>query len=181
MSLGLSSGTVHLAPADPAWAAAFAAERVRLVAALGGLPVALEHMGSTAVPGLPAKPILDVMAGRPAAGALHPYVVALEAAGYRYRGESGIPGRDYFVRDDAAGRRTHHLHLVEHGGALWRSHLAFRDYLRGAPARAAAYAVLKRDLAARYPTDRAAYTDGKAAFIAETLALAASAPGAPGA
>lgn len=83
------------------------------------------------------------------------------------------------MRDDAAGRRTHHLHLVEHGGAFWRSHLAFRDYLRRTPERAAAYAALKRDLAARYPAGRAAYTDGKAAFIAETLALVARAPGPP--
>lgn len=176
MSLGLSSGTVRLAPSDPAWAAGFAAERARVLAALGGLPVAVEHVGSTAVPGLPAKPILDLLAGRPAGNALAPYVAALTAAGYHYRGEYGIPGRHYFVRDAPDGCRTHHLHLVEHGGEFWRSHLAFREYLRRVPDRAAAYATLKRDLATRHPHDRAAYTEGKSAFIAETLTLAGGTP-----
>jgi GrpB-like predicted nucleotidyltransferase (UPF0157 family) len=176
MSLGLPSGTVHLAPADPAWAAAFAAERERLWAALRGLAAVVEHVGSTAVPGLPAKPILDLLIGRPAGSEVAAYVAALEAAGYRYRGEHGIPGRHYFVRDASDKRRTHHIHLVEHDGELWRSHLAFRDYLRRVPARAAAYAALKQELAERHRNDRAAYTAGKSAFIAETLAFAADAP-----
>lgn len=175
MPLGLASGTVRLAEADPAWPALFAAERTRVLAALAPLPLAVAHVGSTAVPGLIAKPILDVMGGRPAGSDLAPYVTALEAADYRYRGEFGIPGRDYFVRDDISGRRTHHLHVVEHGGAFWRAHLAFRDYLRRTPARAGAYEALKRDLAMRHPGDRAAYTDGKVAFIAETLVLAGGA------
>lgn len=173
--LGLASGTVRLVPADPAWAGLFAAERERLLAAVNGLPLVVEHVGSTAVPGLAAKPILDLMGGCPAGGDLAPYVAALEVAGYRHRGEYGIPGRQYFVRDDAGGRRTHHLHLVEQGGAFWRAHLAFRDALRRSPDRAAAYAALKRALAARHPDDRAAYTDGKAAFVAETLAPAGEA------
>ena len=168
-SLGLRRGTVVLAPHDPAWAAEFQAERARLLAALNGLPAAIEHVGSTSVPGLPAKPILDLQGGRPAGSATGPYVAALEGAGYVHRGEHGIPGRDYFVRDDAEGRRTHHLHLVEHDGRLWREHLAFRDYLRANPARAAEYAALKQELAARYADQRATYTSSKAAFIEETL------------
>ena len=178
MSLGLFSGLVQLATPDPAWAAAFAAERTRLIAAVGPLPLALEHIGSTAVPGLPAKPILDVLGGHPPGADPMAYVAAFQAAAFTYRGEYGIPGRHYFVRDDAVGRRTHHLHLVTEGGALWRSHLAFRDYLRQHPARVAEYAALKSALAARFPSDRAAYTEGKAAFIAETLRIAAACPDA---
>ncbi len=178
MTLGLEHGTVRLVAHDPAWAALFRAEAARVRSALGpDRPLALEHMGSTAVPGLVAKPVLDVLAGRPAAGDHAPYVTVFEASGYRYRGEFGIPGRHYFVRDDAAGRRTHQVHLVEYDGAFWCAHLAFRDALRRSPERAAAYAALKLALAlaARHPDDRAAYTDGKTAFIAEALASAAHA------
>lgn len=178
MSLGLRSGHVSLAPPDPAWADAFVAERDRLRVALGELPLALAHVGSTAIPAIPAKPILDLLGGRPADAAIAPYVAALAAAGYAHRGAHGIPGRDYFVRDDAEGRRTHHLHVVVEGGELWRAHLAFRDVLRARPERAAAYAALKRALAERHADDRAAYTDGKAAFVAETLRLAGHAPDA---
>ncbi len=172
MTLGLSSGAVVLVPYDPAWTAAFSNERVRVLDALGDLPASLEHVGSTAVPDLAAKPILDLMLGLPPEQPLEPYVPALEAIGYRYRGEHGLPDRHYFTRDDADGRRTHHLHLVVLHSSFWRTHLAFRDYLRQIPARAAAYAELKRALATRYPTDREAYTEGKADFIRETLRLA---------
>ena len=181
-SLGLESGTVRVVPYDDAWPALFAAEAARIGAVLAGrphpLPLELEHVGSTAVPGLVAKPILDVAVGRPALGALDPYVEAIAAAGYTYRGEHGIPGRHYFVRGAADGRRTHHLHLVVLGGALWRAHSAFRDYLRRVPERAAAYAALKESLASRFPADRAAYTDAKAAFIEETVRMALDAPDA---
>jgi GrpB-like predicted nucleotidyltransferase (UPF0157 family) len=173
MTLGLTSKSVTLAAPDPAWPLAFAAVRDRLVAATEPLPITVEHVGSTAVPGLPAKPIIDLLGGHPPNVDPRSYVRALEAAGFRYRGENGIPDRHYFVGEDSMGRRTHHLHLVAQGGALWRAHLAFRDYLRQHPDRAAEYSALKSALAARFPTDRAAYADGKAAFIAETLRLAA--------
>lgn len=176
MVLGLSSDRVVLAAHDPGWKDAFAVERARVLAALDDLPASLEHVGSTAVPGLAAKPILDLMLGRPPEQPLEPYVPALERIGYLYRGEHGLPGRHYFVRDYAEGCRTHHLHLVELGGTFWRTHLAFRDYLRQVPARAAAYAALKQELAARFPFDRDAYTEGKAAFILETLRLAGVLP-----
>lgn len=175
MSLGLHSGYVQLAAPDPAWAALFAAEQTRLMAGTGTLPLAIEHIGSTAIPGVPAKPILDLLGGRPSGSNVVPYVAAFENAGYKYRGENGVPGRDYFVLDDATGRRLHHLHLVEEGGSLWSSHLAFRDFLRRHPKHAAEYARLKQSLAARHPNERMAYTDGKAAFVAAILRLAAGA------
>jgi GrpB-like predicted nucleotidyltransferase (UPF0157 family) len=172
MGLGLASGIVQVSPPDAMWPAAFVAERARLLTAMGDLPVVIEHVGSTAIAGLVAKPILDLLAGRPADSDLQPYIAALESAGYLYRGEEGLPGREYFVRNGPDGRRTHHLHLVVKDGDFWISHLAFRDYLRRSPARMAAYAALKQDLATRYPNDRLAYTEGKADFIDETLRLA---------
>jgi GrpB-like predicted nucleotidyltransferase (UPF0157 family) len=177
-ALGLPSGVVRLAAPDGSWSAAFREEQARLRDALSGLPAVIEHVGSTAIPGLPAKPILDVMVGRPAASELAPYVRALVSVGYRYRGENGLPGREYFLRELLDGRRTHHLHLVVEGGTYWEAYLGFREYLRRVPARAAEYAALKQALAVRYAGDREAYTDAKTEFIVETLRLAAGSRGA---
>ncbi|HEU4452483.1 MAG TPA: GrpB family protein [Longimicrobium sp.] len=165
MSIGLHSGRVIVAPYDPAWAEEFAAERARLMAALGGAPCVIEHVGSTSVPGLAAKPIIDIMGGRPPESDLDPYVQAFTGAGYEYRGEYGIPGRHYFVRDDAAGARTHHLHLVALDSEHWVRHIAFRDALRADAGASARYAALKHDLAARHGDDRETYTESKAGFI----------------
>lgn len=165
-SLGLESGTVRVVPYDPAWPELFAAEAARIAAALQGLPLGLEHMGSTGVPGLAAKPVVDILAGRPPGSAAAPYVEALVRAGYAHRGEQGIPGREFFRRGDP---RAYHLHLAEEGSDPWRTPLAFRDALRADPALAAEYARLKRELAARFPRDREAYIEGKGPFVARVL------------
>ncbi|GLC23545.1 GrpB family protein [Roseisolibacter agri] len=168
-ALGLASGTIALRPHDPAWARAFDDEARRIRDALGALPAEVAHVGSTAVPGLAAKPILDLLVGIPRMEDVAAYVAPLEALGYASRGEYGLPGRHYLVRDDAAGRRTHHLNVVPLGGPFWRTHVGFRDALRAQPERRAAYEALKRDLATRHAGDRPAYTEGKAAFIQATL------------
>jgi GrpB-like predicted nucleotidyltransferase (UPF0157 family) len=168
MSLGLESGAVRLVPPDPTWPAMFAAEAQRIHAALGpDLPLTLEHIGSTSVPALAAKPILDIIGGYPPGAELDRYVAALVRGGYVHRGERGIPGREFFRRGDP---RAYHLHVVVKGGALWRAHLAFRDTLRTQPAVREAYAALKQELARLYPRDREAYIDGKAAFIRRVVA-----------
>ena len=159
---------VHVAPYDPAWPTQFAAEKARLEAALGGVPATIEHIGSTSVPGLAAKPVIDILAGRPDNSPLDAYVAAFTGVGYEYRGEYGLPGRHYFVRGDG-GAHTHHLHLVVHESDFWRRHLAFRDHLRRSPESAAAYARLKHELAARFAGDKAAYTEAKGPFIAGIL------------
>ena len=167
MSLGLESGTVRVVPHDPAWAALFAAEVARLRAALApDLPLTLEHMGSTAVPGLAAKPILDLLGGYPPGAAVDPYIAALGEAGYVHRGERGIPGREFFRRGEP---RAYHLHLVTEGGTIWREQLAFRDALRRQPALRDAYAALKLELARRFPRDRESYIDGKGAFVRQVV------------
>jgi len=170
-SLGLESGTVRIVPYDPAWPSLFAAEAARLRAILdaAALPLALEHMGSTAVPGLAAKPVLDILGGYPPGAHVGAYVAALEAAGYVHRGEQGIPGREYFRRGSP---RAYHLHLAVRDGAFWREHLAFRDVLRARADVRDAYAALKRDLAGRHPRDREAYTEGKGDFVREVVARA---------
>lgn len=178
MAIGLRSGAVVVAPYDPEWTDEFVAERARLAAALGGVACEIEHVGSTAVPGLAAKPVIDMLGGPPPESALEPYVRAFTGAGYEYRGEYGLPGREYFVRSDAAGARTHHLHLVVLGGGHWVRHLAFRDALRADAGARERYAALKHRLAAQHGDDRDAYTDAKSAFIDDVVRewLGAAAP-----
>ena len=169
MSLGLESGTVRVADYDPAWPALFEAEAERLRQCFRAveLPVTLEHMGSTAVPGLAAKPIVDILGGYPQGVEVTAYIAVLTSADYIHRGEQGIPGREFFRRGDP---RSYHLHLTAIDSTFWRDHLAFRDRLRADNVLRDAYAQLKRDLAARFPSDREAYIAGKGSLVSEVLA-----------
>ncbi|MEP6729380.1 MAG: GrpB family protein, partial [bacterium] len=146
----------------------FATEVARLqdVLLARGIVLALEHVGSTAVSGLDAKPVLDILAGCASGSDRGEIIVALETAGYRHRGEQGIPGRNFFRRGEP---RQYHLHVAEESGTFWRDHLAFRDYLRTHDDARAAYSALKHELATRYPTNRASYIDGKTAFVEQIL------------
>lgn len=167
--LGLDSTAVLVVPYDPRWPELFQVEVQRLSAAMAaaGLPaLAFEHIGSTAVRGLAAKPILDILAGRDRAVPPSVYVPALEAAEYVHRGELGVPGREFLRRGML---RTHHLHLVERGGENWRRYLRLRDILRTSPELRSRYASLKHELAHRYPRDREAYTKGKSDLIERIL------------
>ena len=170
--LGLESGLVRLAEYDERWPSLFAAEAHRIRSASGALPLRLEHIGATSVPGLCAKPVLDILAGRTPGDPPAAYVAALERAGYEHRGEQGIAGREFFRRGQP---RAYHVHLVEEGGLLWSRYLAFRDYLRAHPDAARGYADLKQALAQRFPHDREAYIDGKTIFVQEILNRAAGA------
>ena len=168
MTLGLESGVVRLVPYDPAWPGLFVAEADRLQKsfASAGLVVLLEHTGSTAIPGLPAKPVLDILAGYPAGASVADYIDALARADYVHRGEQGIPGREFFRRGNP---RSYHLHLAAVDSAFWRDHLTFRNRLRADKSLRDAYAALKHDLAARFPRDREAYIEGKQPFVKEIL------------
>jgi GrpB-like predicted nucleotidyltransferase (UPF0157 family) len=164
---------VLIVPYDPAWPEAFRAERALLAAALGSDRFRFEHIGSTAVPGLGAKPVLDILLGAPALSEIDAAIGRIEALGYVYvpEYEREIPDRRFF-RKDMNGLRTHHVHAVETDGDFWRKHLLFRDHLRSHPEAAEAYHRLKRDLARRFRNDRDAYTDGKTQFIREALEAA---------
>jgi GrpB-like predicted nucleotidyltransferase (UPF0157 family) len=163
--LGLERGVVRLVAYDPRWATLFLEESARLQPLLP-LGVTLEHIGSTAVPGLAAKPVLDILAGYEGLAALPACIAALVAAGYRHRGDQGIPGREFFRRGEP---RAYHVHLALRGGSFWNEHLAFRDTLRADAAVREAYAHLKQELAACYPRDREAYIEGKGPFVREVL------------
>ncbi|EGI75625.1 GrpB family protein [Hylemonella gracilis] len=157
---------VRLFPHDPSWPAAYAAERQRLLSALPGLFIDAQHVGSTAVPGLVAKPIIDILAGVTSMAAAESVIAPLCAAGYATSAEynATLSDRKWLMRW-ADGRRTHHLHVVVHEGPVWREWLRFRDALRAQPALAARYAELKADCAREHPRDREAYTHAKAEFI----------------
>jgi GrpB-like predicted nucleotidyltransferase (UPF0157 family) len=171
-SLGLESGVVRLVEYDARWPALFTAEEQRIRDKCGTLPLHLEHVGGTAIPGMYAKPVLDIVAGRPRGTPAQDYVVALERAGYEHRGERGVPGREFFRWGQP---RAYHVHLVEGGGPLWRDYLAFRDYLRAHPEVAREFAELKRALATRFPRDREGYINGKSERVQEILGLASGA------
>jgi GrpB-like predicted nucleotidyltransferase (UPF0157 family) len=160
---------VEVVENDPAWPAAFERERGLIADALGDLMLGIEHVGSTAVPGLGAKPVIDIMIGVRALADGEKCVRPLEGLGYEYRGEAGIPGRLYFRRF-TEGRRSHQIHMVPHGGDFWERHLLFRDYLRGRPEEAEEYYRLKLRLAAQFRDDRLGYNEAKTEFIESALA-----------
>ena len=166
-------GDIVIVDYDPRWPAMFADERTRLLRAIGDDVVGIEHVGSTAIHGLGAKPIIDILVGVrriEEAGAL---ILPLEGLGYEYvpEYESEIPDRRYF-RKGPAGGRTLHLHTVAFGGEFWTRHLLFRDFLRAHPEVARRYDVLKRDLAVRFRGDRDAYAKAKTAFVQRVEARA---------
>ena len=170
---------IYLVAYDHAWPQRFRHERAELAQVLGPwLAGPIEHIGSTAVAGVLAKPVIDIMAGVADLVASRPARAAAATLGYEY-----FPYRPevmhWFCKPSPA-RRTHHLHLVPVGSPLWADRLAFRDYLRSCPAAAAEYAALKRGLAARYAFDREAYTDAKGAFVAAMLKRARAGLGPPG-
>ncbi len=165
--LGLESGVVRLVPYDPRWPEAFRAEATRLRAAIAPLVLTFEHTGSTAVSGLLAKPVLDILAGYEDPGLLSRFIAALTAAGYRHRGPQGIPTREFFRRGEP---RAYHVHLTQVGSSFWSDHLAFRDALRRDPRAREEYARLKSALATQHPRNREAYIEGKTAFVQAVLA-----------
>lgn len=162
---------VIITPADPAWAVRYRIEAQLLRVILSELDPGVEHIGSTAVPGLAAKPVIDLLIGVPGLERFVPYAHRLAAYGYEYDPdqERVVPDRRFFKRV-VAGVRTHHLHVVERNGPLWQRYLGFRDALRADPALALRYAQLKLTLAARHPEDREAYTAGKTSFVESVIA-----------
>ena len=164
---------VVVVPYDPGWVARFAAERDRLLTLFAPGAVRIEHVGSTSVPGLAAKPVVDVMLGVPRLADLERRIPALEAQGWVYvpEHEAVFPERRFLARPRTPPR-SHHLHAVELGTPFWNDHLAFRDRLRAHPDEAAAYGRLKAKLATRHRNDRMAYTEAKTGFIAGVLSRA---------
>lgn len=151
---------------DSRWPALFEQARAELLGAIGPWIVAVEHIGSTAVPGLAAKPIVDIMAGLRTLADAPRCIAALQPLGWLYapENEASLPERRYFDKD-LAGVRAYHLHMVETASEFWERHLLFRDFLRARRDVAQEYAQLKRQLANRFRDQRDAYTDAKGPFI----------------
>jgi len=149
-----------------------AARRAEELRALGATLVAVHHIGSTSVPGLEAKPIIDLMPLVTSLADLDRDRGPVEALGYRWHGELGIAGRRYCTLEDAGGRRLVQLHFFAGDSPQVRRHIAFRDYLRAHPEAAAAYAAEKRRARDLHPDDTHAYTDEKDAWIRRTEAAA---------
>ena len=167
-------GRIVVAGYDPAWPRMFEDERARVLDALGSLPLAVEHVGSTAVPGLAAKPIIDLLVAVPDLDeARTSCVEPLEALGYRYMREyeAWLPDELLF-RKGIPGPWTHHVHVVKPGGARWEELVLIRDHLRRHPEIARAYADLKRALALVFEDDIAGYREGKRPFLEAVLARA---------
>jgi GrpB-like predicted nucleotidyltransferase (UPF0157 family) len=163
---------VELVPYDPRWPLLFDEEAKRLRAALDPcLIVGLEHFGSTAIPGLSAKPIIDILiAVSSLAAAQASFVEALRSLDYVYWPDNPNKDRMFFVKGmpPFGVKRSHHVHVTEPHGEMWQR-LAFRDYLRAHREEAATYERLKRRLAAKHRTDREAYTEAKSAYVEEVM------------
>ncbi len=175
MVLGLPAGEVRLLDAHKTWADEFEREKVLIINAVGDRILDVQHVGSTAIPGVPAKPVLDILVGVEDFDEASVCIEPLEHIGYRYRREYGIPRRHYFVKGDP---RTHHLHVVERDSAHWAVTIAFRDLLNRDAESAHSYAEAKRSLAATYSRDRATYQREKDKIVERLLTLAGSRGGA---
>jgi GrpB-like predicted nucleotidyltransferase (UPF0157 family) len=159
---------VHVVPYDPTWVAKFETEKEYLGTLIAPWRSGtIEHVGSTAVVGLCAKPVIDVMVGVSSLVESEPAKEVLIGAGYQYS-DYMTHIMHWFCKPSFA-TRTHHLHLVPYQSPLWRARLKFRDVLRSDSAVAADYAALKIDLAKKFEFDREAYTEGKAPFIERVL------------
>ncbi len=166
--------TLEVVEHDPAWPAEYERERALIADALGNLVFAIEHVGSTTVPGLGAKPVIDILIGVRRFADSERCVRPLDELGYEYRGEAGVPGRIHF-RKIVRGVRMHHLDIVQKGSDFWDRSILFRDYLRGHPEDAQEYYELKVRLAAQFGDDYPGYTEAKSEFIEAILVKARAA------
>lgn len=168
-AIGLKRGSVELLPYRAEWPRLFEEEKARLQSALGQQVLDIQHVGSTAIPGMIAKPIIDIGIAVMDFDEARVCIGPIEHLGYEYRGEFGIPRRHYFVKGEP---RTHHIHMNEIESSDWKEQVLFRDYLIEHPERAKEYADLKMGLARQFPTDREGYLEGKALFIDRVLRTA---------
>jgi GrpB-like predicted nucleotidyltransferase (UPF0157 family) len=170
---------------DPAWTQLFADERARILEAAGEWIIAVEHIGSTSIPGIAAKPIIDIAAGLSDLAESYKTITPLTEIGYRCLGEYGIPERIYFRKPaDSVGpgqggrgpERTHQIHMFATSHAEWVRHLAFRDYLRSHPDAVRDYEALKKRLAVEHAADIEAYAEAKSEFVEGIIRLAGAPP-----
>ena len=178
---GVGRVLIEVVPYDGRWPVEFERLRGVLLQALSGSDVSVEHVGSTAIPGLIAKPILDVDVNYGGETTFVEVRSKLEAVGYDHRGDQGVPGREAFRQDgsdvprslEAQPRSRHHLYVCHEDSTEVRRHLAFRDALRADPSLAGQYAELKEKLLQLVGDDRERYTEGKSEFVEGVLSESA--------
>lgn len=171
--LGLDRKSIELVPHRAEWKSLFESEATLLREVVGHHLISIEHIGSTSVAGLVAKPIIDILVGVEKPQDAENCISPLVEIGYKYKGESGITGRFYF-RKGLGDISTHHLHIFETTSDFWRAHLLFRDYLRHHADEVLAYGKLKTELALKHKGNRPAYTEAKTVFIESVLRKAAA-------
>ena len=164
---------VVVLPHDPAWIDAFNVESRLILGALGENAIAAHHIGSTAIPAVVAKPVIDILIVVTYIEDVDARNVEMKRLGYQVMGEYGIPTRRYFRKDNHAGIRTHHVHVFAQGNEQVNRHLAFRDFMNAHPSWAAQYSALKRELVATHSQSMKRYIDGKNDLIAKLDILAA--------
>jgi GrpB-like predicted nucleotidyltransferase (UPF0157 family) len=165
---------VRVVPPDSSWVAQFQLEASLIRAALFKHNIEIHHIGSTAIAGIYAKPIIDMMLLIDDLSIADNETAAIQALGYEALGEFGIPGRRYFRKNASSGIRTHHLHAFERHNENGIRHIAFRDYMNSHPIVAQKYSMLKQRLAKEFSCDMESYMDGKDEFIKQHQALALS-------
>lgn len=163
---------VLVVPHDPRWSNEFADESQRVMRALGDNARQAHHIGSTAIPGIKAKPVIDLLIEVVTIADVDSRNIQMAELGYEALGECGIPERRYFRKDREPGIRTHNIHVFAAGSDQARRHLAFRDFMNAHPDWAARYSDLKSRLAKQFPDSIEDYMDGKDAFIKEMDRLA---------
>jgi GrpB-like predicted nucleotidyltransferase (UPF0157 family) len=170
---------VEVVPSRGSWPAEFERERAALAAAVGAAALSIEHIGSTAVPGLAAKPTIDILLVVDATEDFLEHLAEVEALGYDHRGENAVVGSatHLFLRKVVAGRRTHHLHVLTSGSPEIDDYRLFRDALRNDRALARDYEQVKLALAARHATDRPGYVANKARWVDARVAALRRAAG----
>jgi GrpB-like predicted nucleotidyltransferase (UPF0157 family) len=161
------SRKVEVMPHDPQWRVSFLEESEQIALTMGENVVTIHHIGSTAIPSIYAKPIIDFLIEVKDIAKVDDRNAAMAALGYEAMGEFGLAGRRFFRKNSTAGKRTHHLHAFEAKSAEIKRHLAFRDYIIAHPEVAQKYSELKRELAKMYPEDIQGYMNGKNGLIRE--------------
>jgi len=163
--IGLKRGIVQIVPYDPGWRDLFEQEQRALHQQIGHLVLDIQHVGSTAVPGLDAKPIIDIAVALPSVAVIPQCRQPLGDLGYLDRGDMGGDGGYLFVKESAPEVRTHHLHMVAIDDPQWHDYLLFRDRLRADETLRTSYVTLKRALQKQFANDRQGYTAAKHGFI----------------
>ncbi len=170
----MNPDSVIIVDYNPQWPQMYAQEKARIQDAIGEYLIDLQHVGSTSIPGLSAKPIIDIMAVIRDISLVEQCVKPLETLDYLYRGEGGIPGRHFFHKpiDISHTGRTYHMHMVEKGHDQWAMYQLFREYMLLHPESVREYDRLKRELAVKHGSERTVYTNAKAPFIESIIRAA---------